>query len=51
MGGIPDWFAYILSAIIGVALSIVLFRVIGAGMKTKTDFGGGEDQPHMHTHV
>jgi len=51
MGGIPDWFAYILSAIIGVALSIVLFRVIGAGMKSRTDFGQGEDQTEMHTHV
>ncbi len=38
MGGIPDWFAYILSAIIGVALSIIVFRVIAAGMKSKTNF-------------
>lgn len=51
MNGLPDWFAYILSAIIGVALSIVLFRVIAAGMKTKTNFGDGENTSHMHTHV
>ena len=51
MGGIPDWFAYILSAIIGVTLSIVFFRVLGAGMKNRTDFGHGEDHSGMHTHV
>lgn len=38
MSGLPDAAAYILSAIIGVALAIILFRIIGAAMKTKTDF-------------
>lgn len=51
MGGLPDWFAYILSAVIGVAFSVIFFRVIGAGMKTKTDFGGGENEQQFHTHV
>ena len=38
MSGLPEITAYILSAIIGVALSIIIFRVIGTAMKTKTDF-------------
>lgn len=38
IAGLPDAAAYILSAIIGVALSIIIFRVIGQLMKTRTDF-------------
>ncbi|MGN0702136.1 MAG: cobalt transporter CbiM [Lentihominibacter sp.] len=38
MAGVPDWAAYILSAIIGVAISIIIFRIIGSSMKSKTDY-------------
>ena len=43
MSGLPDWFAYILSAIIGVALSFVIFRLFANTAKTKTDFGDNDD--------
>lgn len=36
--GLPDFAGYILSAVIGVALAIILFRLISASMKTKTDY-------------
>ncbi|MDO4176486.1 MAG: cobalt transporter CbiM [Bacillota bacterium] len=38
MSGLPEITAYILSAIIGVALSVIIFRVISSLMKTKTEF-------------
>lgn len=36
--GLPEWFGYILSAVIGVALLIIIFRLIGyaAGGRSKT---------------
>jgi cobalt/nickel transport system permease protein len=36
IAGIPDAAAYILSAVIGVALVVILFRLIAASMKPKT---------------
>lgn len=38
MAGLPDVAAYILSAIIGVAITVLLFRAIAATMKSKVDF-------------
>ncbi len=42
LAGLPDWVAYVISAIIGVAISILLFRLIAATMKSKPDFGESE---------
>ena len=38
VSGLPEVAGYILSAIIGVALVIIIFRVIAALMKSKTDY-------------
>ncbi len=38
VAGLPDAFGYILSAIIGVALAIILFRLISAAMKEKVNY-------------
>ena len=38
MAGLPDAAAYILSALIGVGLLVLLFRAIASAMKTSTDF-------------
>lgn len=38
MKGLPDWIGYILSAIIGCALVIILFKVISTFKKTKVKF-------------
>lgn len=38
VGGMPEWLGYILSAVIGVAIVIILFRIIAATMKSKTDY-------------
>ena len=39
LGALPDWAGYVLSAVIGVALLVIVFRAIAAGMKSKVDFG------------
>ncbi|SFB31765.1 cobalt/nickel transport system permease protein [Acetitomaculum ruminis DSM 5522] len=38
MGGLPEWTGYILSAVVGVALTIIIFKLISATMKEKVDF-------------
>ena len=38
VGSLPEWTGYILSAVIGVAIVIILFRIIAATMKTRTDY-------------
>lgn len=38
MAGVPDVAAYLLSAIIGAAISVILFRLIASAMKTKTTY-------------
>ena len=38
VGNLPEAVGYILSAIIGVALVIILFRIMGAAGKTQTDY-------------
>ena len=38
VAGLPDWFGYILSAVIGAAVLIIVFRLIaGAGRKVQTE--------------
>lgn len=49
MSGLPDWFAYILSAIIGVALSFIIFRLFANTAKNKTDFGDKDDPAETPT--
>ncbi|MGN0287649.1 MAG: cobalt transporter CbiM [Atopobiaceae bacterium] len=39
LGALPDWAGYLLSAVVGVALLVIVFRLIAAGMRTKVDFG------------
>lgn len=38
MAGMPEWTGYILSAIVGVALLIIVFKLISSAMKDKVDF-------------
>ena len=38
VSGLPDIAAYILSAFIGVALVIIIFRLISSAMKSRTDY-------------
>lgn len=38
MAGLPDTVAYLLSAVIGVAISIIIFKVIASFMREKIDF-------------
>lgn len=38
VNGLPEFAGYILSAVIGVSLVIILFRAISAMMKTKTNY-------------
>lgn len=39
LGGLPDWVGYVLSAVIGVALLCVVFRLMAGSAKAKVDFG------------
>ena len=39
IGSMPEAMGYILSAVIGVLICILLFRLISAAKKDKTDFG------------
>ncbi|MEE8716666.1 MAG: cobalt transporter CbiM [Coriobacteriales bacterium] len=38
IGSLPDWVGYVLSAVIGVALLVIVFRLVAAAMKTPVDF-------------
>ena len=38
VGNLPEWFGYILSAVIGCAIVVILFRIIAGTMKTTTDY-------------
>ena len=38
VAGLPDAAGYIVSAVIGVAIAVLVFRLIAAGMKKKTDY-------------
>ncbi|MCH5343429.1 MAG: cobalt transporter CbiM [Acetatifactor sp.] len=40
VAGLPDTLGYILSAVIGAAIAVILFRLIAAAMKDKTDYAG-----------
>jgi cobalt/nickel transport system permease protein len=37
-GALPDWVGYILSAVIGVALLVIVFRLVAAAVKPKAQF-------------
>jgi len=39
LGSLPDWVGYILSAIIGAALLVIVFRILAGSAKQKVDFG------------
>jgi cobalt/nickel transport system permease protein len=39
LAGLPDFVAYILSAVIGIALLVLVFRLIGLGRRPQPDFG------------
>lgn len=38
-GALPDWAGYVLSAIIGIALLVIVFRLLAFAMKPSVDFG------------
>ncbi len=38
-GALPDWAGYVLSAVIGAAVLVIVFRLLAAGGKQKVDFG------------
>lgn len=38
MTGMPEWTGYILSAVVGVALLVIFFKIISSLMKDKVDF-------------
>ncbi len=39
LAGMPEWAAYVLSAVIGVALLVIIFRLMGAAARPTVDFG------------
>lgn len=39
LGGLPEWVGYLVSAVIGVTLLVVVFRALAAGARPKVDFG------------
>ena len=39
MAGMPEWTGYILSAVVGVALLVIFFKIISSLMKDKINFG------------
>ncbi|MCQ2566959.1 MAG: cobalt transporter CbiM [Mogibacterium sp.] len=38
LGNLPEWAAYILSAVVGVSILVIAFRLIGAAMKSKINY-------------
>jgi cobalt/nickel transport system permease protein len=38
IGALPEWFAYILSAIIGIGIAVILFKLISTFMKDKVNY-------------
>ena len=38
MSGMPEWTGYILSAVVGVALLVIFFKIVSSLMKDKVDF-------------
>lgn len=38
IGALPEWIAYILSAVIGIGIAIILFKVISTFMKSKVNY-------------
>lgn len=42
MAGMPEWIGYILSAVVGVALIVIFFKLLSGGGKDKIDFAKGQ---------
>jgi cobalt/nickel transport system permease protein len=42
IGALPEWAGYMLSAVIGVALLIIIFRLASSAMRDKVDFGNAQ---------
>lgn len=38
IGSLPEWIAYVLSAIIGIAIAIIIFKLVSAFMKNKVNY-------------
>ena len=38
IGGLPEWVGYILCAVIGIALSTILFKLVSTFMKSKVNY-------------
>ena len=38
MAGMPEWFAYILSAVVGVAIVVIFFKLLSSMKKSKVDY-------------
>ena len=38
MAGMPEWTGYILSAVVGVAILVIFFKIVSSLMKDKVDF-------------
>ena len=44
MAGMPEWIGYILSAVVGVALIIIFFKLLSGGKKERIDFSKGQSE-------
>lgn len=44
MAGMPEWIGYILSAVIGVALIVIIFKILSGSSKDRIDFTKGQPE-------
>ena len=44
MTGMPEWIGYILSAVVGVALIVIFFKLLSGSKKEKIDFSKGQSE-------
>ena len=42
MAGMPEWIGYILSAVVGVAIIVIFFKLLSGSKKDKIDFSKGQ---------
>ena len=42
MAGMPEWIGYILSAVVGVAIIVIFFKLLAGSKKDKIDFSKGQ---------
>ena len=40
--GMPEWIGYILSAVVGVAIIVIFFKLLSGSKKDKIDFSKGQ---------